>query len=43
MVRFVTKGNEIDFRSFLDAALLFLFIAVASSGYISAKSQQHHS
>ena len=29
----VTKGNTIDFRSFLDAALLFLFASMASSLY----------
>lgn len=36
-----TKGNWIDFHSLLDAALLFLFIAIASSGYAGSKSQQH--
>lgn len=34
-MRFVTKGNLIDFRSFLDAALLFLFITIASASYAS--------
>jgi hypothetical protein len=29
----VTKGNTIDFRSFLDATLLFLFASMASSLY----------
>jgi hypothetical protein len=29
----VTKGNPIDFRSFLDATLLFLFASMASSLY----------
>ena len=28
---FLTKGNTIDFRSALDAALLFLFASIASS------------
>jgi len=32
-VRILTKGNVIDVRSFLDAGLLFLFIAIASVGY----------
>jgi hypothetical protein len=32
-VRMSTKGNPIDFRSFLDAALLFLFSSIASSLY----------
>jgi hypothetical protein len=30
---FTTRGNTIDFRSFLDAALLFLFASMASSLY----------
>jgi hypothetical protein len=29
----ITKGNTIDFHSFLDAALLFLFASMASSLY----------
>jgi hypothetical protein len=32
-IHVVTKGNTIDFRSFLDAALLFLFASIASSLY----------
>jgi hypothetical protein len=28
-----TRGNTIDFRSFLDGALLFLFASMASSLY----------
>ena len=32
-VRILTRGNMIDVRSFLDAGLLFLFIAIASVGY----------
>jgi hypothetical protein len=39
-VHFLTKGNTIDFRSFLDAAVLFLFIAIASSSYAGFQSQQ---
>ena len=41
LVHVPTRGNWIDFHSFLDAALLFLFIAIASSGYAIFKSQQH--
>jgi hypothetical protein len=33
ILHFTTKGNTIDFRSFLDAALLFLFASMASSLY----------
>ena len=33
-MRIMTKGNMIDVRSFLDAGLLFLFIAIASSNYV---------
>jgi hypothetical protein len=33
MIRFSTRGNPIDFRSFLDGALLFLFASIASSLY----------
>ena len=40
-VRFSTRGNGIDFHSLLDAALLFLFIAIASSGYAIFKSGEH--
>jgi hypothetical protein len=33
MTRVLTRGNQIDFRSFLDGALLFLFASIASSLY----------
>ena len=39
-VHFTTRGNVIDFHSLLDAALLFLFVAIASSGYALFKSQE---
>jgi hypothetical protein len=39
-VRILTKGNNIDIRSFLDAALLFLFIAIASASYEAMQSRQ---
>jgi hypothetical protein len=39
-VHMSTRGNSIDFHSLLDAALLFLFVAIASSGYAIVKSQQ---
>ena len=42
-VRFLTKGNNIDFRSFLDAGLLFLFIAIASANYEWFQSRQRGS
>jgi len=32
-IHFTTRGNTIDFRSFLDASLLFLFASMASSLY----------
>ncbi len=38
--RFATRGNNIDVRSFLDAALLFLFVAIASSTYAMFQVQQ---
>jgi hypothetical protein len=38
-VRILTKGNTIDFRSFLDAGLLCLFIAIASVGYSWLQAQ----
>jgi hypothetical protein len=38
LVRFTTKGNPIDFRSFLDASLLFLFATIASSLYSRLES-----
>ncbi len=40
-VTLYTRGNGIDFHSLLDAALLFLFIAIASSGYAIFKSREH--
>jgi hypothetical protein len=42
-VRIMTKGNMIDVRSFLDAGLLFLFIAIASSNYEGMQSRQRSS
>ncbi|MGB8802132.1 MAG: hypothetical protein WCC97_15715 [Candidatus Acidiferrales bacterium] len=42
-VRILTKGNMIDVRSFLDAGLLFLFIAIASSNYEWMQSRQRGS
>ena len=42
-VRIMTKGNMIDVRSFLDAGLLFLFIAIASSNYEWMQSRQRGS
>jgi hypothetical protein len=42
-VRILTKGNMIDVRSFLDAALLFLFIAMASVSYEWLQSRQRGS
>jgi hypothetical protein len=42
-VRILTKGNMIDVRSFLDAALLFLFIAIASANYEWMQSRQRGS
>jgi hypothetical protein len=41
MVALHTRGHEIDYHSLLDAALLFLFVAMASAGYASFKSRQH--
>jgi hypothetical protein len=38
-----TRGNNIDFRSFLDAGLLFLFIAIASANYEWFQSRQRGS
>ncbi len=38
-----TRGNSIDFRSFLDAGLLFLFIAIASANYEWLQSRQRGS
>jgi len=38
MTRFTTRGNPIDFRSFLNAALLFLFASIASSLYARLES-----
>lgn len=32
-LRFSTRGNSVDFRSFLDGSLLFLFASIASSLY----------
>ena len=42
-VRILTKGNVIDVRSFLDAGLLFLFIAIASANYEWFQSRQRGS
>jgi len=39
----MTRGNTIDIRSFLDAGLLFLFIAIASSNYDWMQSRQRGS
>jgi len=33
-LRFSTRGNSVDFRSFLDGSLLFLFASIASSLYV---------
>jgi hypothetical protein len=41
MVSLNTRGHSIDYHSLLDAALLFLFIAMASAGYASFKSREH--
>ncbi|MFY9801938.1 MAG: hypothetical protein WA211_15525 [Candidatus Acidiferrales bacterium] len=37
----VPGSGRIDYHSMLDGALLFLFVAIASAGYLIAKSQQH--
>jgi hypothetical protein len=42
-VHILTKGNNIDFRSFLDAGLLFLFMAIASANYEWFQSRQRGS
>jgi hypothetical protein len=42
-VHVLTRGNNIDFRSFLDAGLLFLFIAIASANYEWLQSRQRGS
>jgi hypothetical protein len=42
-VHILTKGNNIDFRSFLDAGLLFLFVAIASANYEWLQSRQRGS
>jgi hypothetical protein len=42
-VHILTRGNNIDFRSFLDAGLLFLFIAIASANYEWFQSRQRGS
>jgi hypothetical protein len=41
MVTLNTRGHAIDYHSLLDAALLFLFVAIASAGYASLKSREH--
>lgn len=41
MVALNTRGHAIDYHSFLDAALLFLFVAMASAGYASFKAREH--
>ncbi|MGA7916825.1 MAG: hypothetical protein WCA00_16445 [Candidatus Acidiferrales bacterium] len=38
---FNTRGHGIDYHSLLDAALLFLFVAMASAGYALTKSREH--
>jgi hypothetical protein len=42
-VHVLTRGNNIDFRSFLDAGLLFLFVAIASANYEWFQSRQRGS
>jgi hypothetical protein len=42
-VRILNKGNMIDVHSFLDAALLFLFVAIASASYEWMQSRQRGS
>ncbi len=42
-LRILTKGNTIDVRSFLDAGLLFLFIAIASANFEWMQSRQRGS
>jgi hypothetical protein len=42
-VHILTKGNSIDIRSFLDAGLLFLFIAIASANFEWLQSRQRGS
>jgi hypothetical protein len=37
---FVTRGNPIDVHSFMDAALLLLFIAIASTNYLLIQAPQ---
>lgn len=39
----MTRGNTIDIRSFLDAGLLFLFIAIASANFEWMQSRQRGS
>ena len=41
MVALNTRGHAIDYHSLLDAALLFLFVAMASAGYASFTSREH--
>lgn len=41
MVTLNTRGHGIDYHSLLDAALLFLFVAIASAGYALIKSREH--
>ena len=41
MIALRTRDHAIDYHSLLDAALLFLFIAMASAGYASFKSREH--
>lgn len=41
MLTLNTRGHAIDYHSLLDAALLFLFIAMASEGYASFKAREH--
>jgi len=37
---FYTRGNPVDYRSYLDGALLFLFTSIASSLY--SRLNSHH-
>jgi hypothetical protein len=36
----VPGTGRVDYHTLLDGALLFLFVAIASSGYLIIKSQQ---
>ncbi|MFZ0582624.1 MAG: hypothetical protein WAN72_19850 [Candidatus Acidiferrales bacterium] len=43
MLALNTRGHAIDYHSLLDAALLFLFIAMATAGYASFKARERKS